>query len=143
MIPAIRGPEHPFWFRNRRTALLPPELRHRRGGWACWGYCPGVAPHLTAGQRRRGRSVGAQTCGSAGGGERCGADVGHLVDVVLDNRVLDVVLGERARVEDRRRDTALVGGGLRLPAVRQRDRALCSGLGLGLDRLVDRHCLVA
>src|SRR5689334_10726330 len=47
----------------------------------------------------------AQACRGARGSERAGADVGDLVDVVLDDGVLDGVLGDRDRVEDRRRHT--------------------------------------
>src|SRR5690349_9842737 len=46
----------------------------------------------------------AQACRRAGRGESPGADVGDLVDVVLDDGVLDRVLGDGDRVEDRRGD---------------------------------------
>src|SRR3954469_16803291 len=75
------------------------------------------------------------------------ADVAGLQEPVLDDGVLDVVLGDRQRgQQDRGCRRALVGRlvvGLRLLLLRQRDGDLGGRVGLLLDRLVDRHALLA
>src|SRR5207302_5924380 len=79
--------------------------------------------------------------GLAGGRERTRAELGGLDETVLDDRVLDVVLGHGDRLEQQRRDVLgpvvlLVGGRLERLALTRVDRHLRGGLGLGLDRLV-------
>src|SRR3954452_11168580 len=71
-------------------------------------------------------------------------------EAVLDDRVLDVGLGHGDRLEDHRRDALLgvVGlrvrqAGRRLLALQERHGELRRALGLGLDRLVDGHELLA
>src|SRR5688572_17717860 len=75
----------------------------------------------------------------AGVGVLRGADVGHLVEVVRDDRVLDVVHRDDDRVEQRGRDALFVGGCRRVLAVGEGDRVLRGVLGLRLARRVDRR----
>src|SRR5690349_2968336 len=80
------------------------------------------------------------------------AHLGGLHLALVDHR-LDVVLGDQLRGEQHRRHLAVAlrvvraGGGelvgRRLVALGQRGRELGRGVGLLLDRLVDRHVLVA
>src|SRR5215211_3627041 len=84
----------------------------------------------------------------AASGVLAGADLVHRPELVLDDRVLDVVLGDRHRRQQDRRDLLravvdLVVGARRLLALGERHRELRCGLGLGLDRLVDGHVLLA
>src|SRR5918998_1449275 len=77
-----------------------------------------------------------------------GADVLHLREVGLADVLRDVVLGDRHRLEQDRRDVlGLVVDRVldtgRLLALGERDRQLRGRVGLALDRLVDRHALVA
>src|SRR5689334_2869226 len=88
----------------------------------------------------------------AGGLRGRDAHLGGLDLALVDHR-LDVVLGDQLRGEQHRRHLAVAlrvvgaGGGelvgCRLVALGQRGRELGRGVGLLLDRLVDRHVLVA
>src|SRR5215207_300684 len=83
----------------------------------------------------------------AASGVLAGADLVHRPELVLDDRVLDVVLGDRHRGEQNRRNLLhpvvdLILRGRRVLARRQRHSELRRGLGLGLDRLVDGHVLL-
>src|SRR4051812_19849747 len=78
------------------------------------------------------------------------ADLVGLPEAVLDDGVVDVVLGHGHRLEQHRRDVLLPVVGLAvdraaagLLALQQVVGQLRGRLGLGLDRLVDRHVLVA
>src|SRR3954449_118072 len=79
-----------------------------------------------------------------------GADLLGRPELILDDRVLDVVLRHGHRRQDHRRHVllAVVGLGVHharrgLLALQQVDRQLPGLLGLGLDRLVDGHVLRA
>src|SRR6266516_4315062 len=74
------------------------------------------------------------------------ADLGHGPEVVLHDRVLDVVLGDRDRGQDHRRHALLAvvrvlvdQAGRRRLALGQRTGDLGGLLGLLRDRLVDGH----
>src|SRR3954463_759581 len=75
-----------------------------------------------------------------------GAELGGLPVPVLDDGALDLVLGDRDRLEDHRGHVllpvVLLGvdqPGRRILAPQQRDGELRRGIGLRLDRLVDGH----
>src|SRR5215203_4454767 len=101
-----------------------------------------------------GRAPAGGASGDAGGlaglGVLGGADVGGLLVAVVDDR-LDVLLGDRDRGLQRRRDVLVQHGVLdraagqagRVLALDQRDGELGGGVGLLLHGLVDRHALVA
>src|SRR3954468_16764175 len=81
------------------------------------------------------------------GRQLAGADLFLLGEVRLAEVVLDVVLGDRHRRLELRRDVlgAVVDRARdrRVLALGQRDRDLGGRVGLLLDRLVDGHALVA
>src|SRR3954453_9060410 len=79
-----------------------------------------------------------------------GAQLPRLPEAVLDDGVLDVGLDDGDRLEDHRRHVLLAVVGLGRHQARRRRLALHErhgqarrALGLGLDRLVDGHVLVA
>src|SRR3954452_9439355 len=79
-----------------------------------------------------------------------GAEFGGFDEAVFDHRVFDVVLGHRHRFEDRRRDVGLAVVDFfadfvlrQFFAVAEGDRKFGGDFGLGRDRLVDRHELLA
>src|SRR5215213_2515977 len=83
----------------------------------------------------------------AGGRQLAGADLLLLGEVRLTEVLADVVLGDRDRLQEHRRDVLrLVIDGVRgrgRLTLGQPDRQLRGRVGLLLDRLVDRHALVA
>src|SRR5690349_1946662 len=96
----------------------------------------GVAMSLLNPVLRAGRLVGA------------GADVGGLPEAVLDDGVLDLVGGHRQHRQLDRRDVdlavvLLVGGVGGLLALGEHHGPLGGLVGERLDRLVDRHVLLA
>src|SRR5665811_1697271 len=76
-------------------------------------------------------------------GEIARADVFDLVETIRDDRVVDVVCRHDDRIEDEGLDALVVGRAGDVFAGHQLHRNLGGLVGFDLDRLVDRHVLIA
>src|SRR5829696_8337300 len=120
VLPSAFMPCAPFGWDSEGRPQAPPA------------FCPRAL--LDAGRLASGRVL-------------AGADLVRRPELVLDDRVLDVVLGDRhGRQQDRghvlHAVVDLVVRRRRVLTLGQRHRELCRGFCLGLDRLVDGHVLL-
>src|SRR5919108_285925 len=137
---AWTGPKLLLTPSSARTGVLPFELILRRLLSAGLGAPIAGAPNCSP-QDLLDASLLASGCVLAG------ADLVHRPEPVLDDRVLDVVHGDRDRLEQDRRHLLraivdLVLGRRRGLALGELDGELRRLLRLRLDRLVDGHVLL-